>query len=574
VPANDTLNDTVEDAVLDRQPLHPENAPDADYAHEDRIHRTAEKVFGWPDLRPGLEDAIQGVLELRDVVAIMPTGYGKSAVYKVAGALLPGTTVVVSPLIALQDDQVAGIQARETAPAAVAINSAQGSAANAEAWEEIRAGRVKYVFLAPEQLAREEVIDALKSAQVSLFVVDEAHCVSSWGHDFRPDYLRLGEAADALGRPPILAMTATGSGPVRDEIVERLGLRDQLLFARGYDRPNIRLEVVRHIEEHDKRKAIAKDAGELEGPGLLYVATRRDTEEYAELLAEQGLRTAAYHGALPAKARHELHERFREGAFDVVVATSAFGMGIDKGDIRFVLHSDAPESVDAYYQELGRAGRDGEQALARLHYRPEDLGLRKFFAGGKPNRSRLERIAAALASAEHRVSLDQLAEVTRLSVRQLGSSVGLLVDGDEVMQNDKGLKLRKRATAESAVVAAIAVSEHRERIDESRIAMMRSYAETLECRRIFLLGYFGEQRTEPCGDCDTCTSGVAYEEHQPTVFVEAPFPLDASVRHREWGDGTVMKVEDDRVTVFFESEGYRVLSLEVIAEHDLLKLIG
>ncbi|MFD1713479.1 RecQ family ATP-dependent DNA helicase [Amnibacterium flavum] len=539
----------------------------------DRISNTADELFGWTELRPGLADAIAQVLDGRDVLAIMPTGYGKSAVYKVAGALLPGMTVVVSPLIALQDDQVAGIRDRPTAPTAYAINSAQGERANEEAWREVEGGRVGYLFLSPEQLAREDVIERLAAASVSLFVVDEAHCVSSWGHDFRPDYLRLHDAVDAIGRPTVLAMTATGAGPVRQEIVDRLELRDPVLISRGYDRPNIRLEVVRHSDDDAKRAAVVEDVESLQKPGLLYVGTRRDTERYAEELRSRGLRAAAYHGGLGAKDRRGLHEGFRADEYDVVVATSAFGMGIDKAGIRFVLHAAVTESVDEYYQEVGRSGRDGEPALARLHYRSEDLSLRSFFAGNSPNRSRLERIATALASVERPVSAAELAEATLLSSRQLGPSLSLLIDAGAAVDGDDGISAVSDMGVGEAVAAAVTQAENRANIDESRIAMMRSYAETLSCRRIFLLGYFGEERDEPCGNCDTCTSGTAYEHLDGADQDAGPFPVDATVRHREWGSGTVMKVEDDRITVFFGTEGYRVLSLEAIAEHDLLERV-
>ena len=538
---------------------------------DNEIAQVAADIFGWNELRAGLQDAIRAALDGRDVVAIMPTGYGKSAIYKVAGALLDGPTVIVSPLIALQADQVAGIQARASAPRAVAINSAQGDTANDQAWDSLQGGRAEYLFLSPEQLANPAVLERLSAAKVSLVVVDEAHCVSSWGHDFRPDYLRLNDAIDTLGRPPVIAMTATGSGPIREEIIERLGLRDHVLIARGYDRPNIRLEVERHNEEHDKHAAVLDQIDELAKPGLLYVATRRETEEYAAELQERGMRAAAYHGGLGAKKRRELHEQFRDDAFDVVVATSAFGMGIDKANIRFVVHAAAPESVDAYYQEVGRAGRSGEPALAYLHYRSEDLSLRKFFASGKPSKGRLERVLAALHSAEHPVSDAELAEATNLSVRQLGSSLNLLLDAHVVDRADGALIADRSTTVADGIAAAEEVAERRANIDESRIAMMRSYAETRECRRVFLLGYFGEHRDEPCGNCDTCTSGTAYEERHEAH--EARFPVDAPVRHSEWGDGTVMKVEDDRITVFFESEGYRVLSLELIEENHLLELV-
>jgi len=537
----------------------------------------AARLFGWEELRPGLTEAVEGVLDGRDVLAVLPTGYGKSAVYKIAGALLPGPTVVVSPLIALQSDQVAGIQAQEDAPEAAAVNSAQRAGANQDAWEGLAAGETEYLFLSPEQLANDEVVDKLRAAAVSLFVVDEAHCVSAWGHDFRPDYLRLGEAIDAVGRPRVLALTATGSAPVRDEVVERLGMRDPLILTRGYDRPNIRLEVVRHQEDKQKRDAVLDQVEALTKPGLVYVATRRDTEEYADALAERGLRAVAYHGGLAAKARRELHERFRDDEFDVVVATSAFGMGIDKGDIRFVVHAAIPDSVDNYYQEVGRAGRDGEEALATLHYRAEDLGLRNFFASGKPDRAKLRKLVAALAAVGQSVPLGDLADGSLLgdiSDRRISELANLLIEGGAIVQTPDGLTTVRGMTQQEAVAAAEEAANHRERIDESRIAMMRQYAETLGCRRQFLLGYFGDPQQEPCGNCDTCTSGTAYEQNEAVDQVDGPFPVDAPVRHREWGDGTVMSVEEDRITVFFETEGYRVLALSAIEQHHLLERTG
>jgi ATP-dependent DNA helicase RecQ len=547
-------------------------------AHVNRADRAsiaeAARLFGWDELRPGIEEAVSAVLSGRDVLAVLPTGYGKSAVYKIAGALLDGPTVVVSPLIALQADQVAGIDAREDAPDAGAINSSQSDGVNDAVWTDLAEGRTTYVFLSPEQLANDEVVERLKGLSVALFAVDEAHCVSAWGHDFRPDYLRLGEAIEALGRPRVLALTATGSGPVREEILERLRMKDPVVMTRGYDRPNIRLEVVRHQEGRQQRSAVLDQLAELPKPGLLYVATRRETEEYAAELTARGIRATAYHGGLGAKARRELHEQFRDDRFDVVVATSAFGMGIDKGNIRFVVHAAITESVDNYYQEVGRCGRDGESAVATLHYRPEDLGLRTFFASGKPDRGRLERVFTAIDSAARAVDQTELVEQTELTARRVAEAVNLLLEAGAVRQTARGLRPARGATLETALAGALEAAEHRERIDESRIAMVRQYAETLGCRRQFLLGYFGEQLDEPCGNCDTCSSGTAYEAATAEPTKSSPFPVDAAVRHREWGDGTVMSVEDDRITVFFDTEGYRVLSLPVVEEHDLLQLVS
>ena len=553
--------------------------PSAELRREADISRVASEAFGWNDLRPGLGTAIDELLAGNDVLAVMPTGYGKSAVYKVAGALLDGPTIVVSPLIALQADQVAGIQARQTAPHAVAVNSAQSDRANAQAWQQLDSGLAEYVFLSPEQLARDEVVERLAAAQVSLFVVDEAHCVSAWGHDFRPDYLRLRQAIDGLAgdgvRPVVLALTATGSAPVRDEIVERLGMRDPVLLTHGYDRANIHLEVVRHEDEGAKRKAVIDHVVSLEGPGLLYVATKKATEVFAAELAERGLRTAAYHGGMAAKKRRETHERFQADDVDVVVATSAFGMGIDKPNVRFVVHAAITESIDSYYQEVGRCGRDGEPARATLHYRPEDLGLRSFFASGKPNSGRLERVLTALQAADRPVSAEQLGDAVQLPGRSVGEAVNLLLEAGAVAQVEGGLRAVRGVRMGDALRAASDAADQRERIDESRIAMIRLYAETLGCRRIFLLGYFGESRSTPCGNCDTCESGSAYlvlaeDEERGTSSSGTAFVVDEAVRHAEWGLGTVMSVEDDRITVFFETEGYRVLSLKAIAEHGLV----
>jgi len=553
--------------------------PSAELRREADISRVASEAFGWNDLRPGLGTAIDELLAGNDVLAVMPTGYGKSAVYKVAGALLDGPTIVVSPLIALQADQVAGIQARQTAPHAVAVNSAQSDRANAQAWQQLDSGLAEYVFLSPEQLARDEVVERLAAARVSLFVVDEAHCVSAWGHDFRPDYLRLREAIDGLTgdgvRPVVLALTATGSAPVREEIVERLGMRDPVLLTHGYDRANIHLEVVRHEDEGAKRKAVIDHVVSLEGPGLLYVATKKATEVFAAELAERGLRTAAYHGGMAAKKRRETHERFQADDVDVVVATSAFGMGIDKPNVRFVVHAAITESIDSYYQEVGRCGRDGEPARATLHYRPEDLGLRSFFASGKPNSGRLERVLTALQAADRPVSAEQLGDAVQLPGRSVGEAVNLLLEAGAVAQVEGGLRAVRGVKMGDALRAASDAADQRERIDESRIAMIRLYAETLGCRRIFLLGYFGESRSTPCGNCDTCESGSAYlvlaeDEERGTSSSGTAFVVDEAVRHAEWGLGTVMSVEDDRITVFFETEGYRVLSLKAIAEHGLV----
>ena len=311
----------------------------------EEIARVARERFGLEALRPEQTAAISASLAGRDVLVVWATGAGKSAVYQVTAALRPGVTVVVSPLIALQEDQLSGLGDAPDAPKAVVVNSARGGRRREQAWEQLETGAATYVLLAPEQLAREDVVARLADVGVSMLVVDEAHCIASWGHDFRPDYLMLGAVAARWGRPPVIALTATASTPVREEIIERLGLRDPELLLGDVDRPGIRLDVRRHGDEQEKRRAVLDEVAGLAGPGLLYVATRRAAEEYAAGLAGRGLQSLAYHGGLPAARRREVHEAFLGGTADVVVATSAFGMGIDKDDVRFVVHADRKSVV-------------------------------------------------------------------------------------------------------------------------------------------------------------------------------------------------------------------------------------
>jgi ATP-dependent DNA helicase RecQ len=546
----------------------------------ERITRAAADLFGWDDLHPAQLEAIESVVAGRDTLAVMPTGFGKSAIYQVAGAVLDGPTVIVSPLIALQADQVAGLVGRPDAPPAADINSGHTEAENDESWRRLAAGEVTYLFLAPEQLARDETVDRLRDAGVALVVVDEAHCVSSWGHDFRPDYLHLGEIVERLGRPPVLALTATGSVPVRDEVVERLRLDDPLVLSRGFDRANLALEVVRHEGEDDKMRAVVDQVAASSTPGIVYVATRKETESYAAAIADRcpDRTVVGYHGGQRSAERGELHERFHSGEVDVVVATSAFGMGIDKPDVRFVVHADVPESLDAYYQEIGRAGRDGETAVATLHYRPEDLSLRSFFASGLPGRADLRDVFTALSAAGRPVTRAEVAGQLALGTRTVSRLIDLLLEAGALTESADGFEAVADLEAADAAAAAREVAETRERVSSSRIEMMRTYAEASGCRRRFLLGYFGEDSPDRCGNCDLCdAAGDRAEEARsggddtrPADTAPPAFATDARVVHATWGEGTVMSTDDDRMTVFFESEGYKVLGVADVVERGLL----
>ncbi|MGW2223056.1 RecQ family ATP-dependent DNA helicase [Nonomuraea sp. NPDC001684] len=524
--------------------------------------RVARQALGLTDLRPGQLRAMTALAEGRDTLVVMPTGSGKSAIYQVPALLLRGPTLVVSPLIALQRDQVEALRDRDEE--AVSLDAGTRAAERAETFQALRAGETEFLFCAPEQLVRPDVLRELAAAAPSLMVVDEAHCVSAWGHDFRPDYLRLGAVADALGRPVVAALTATAAPPVRAEIAERLGMRTPVEIVQGFDRPNISLEVRRALD--DPAGDIVTTVAAAKKPGIVYTSSRRQTGRLSGLLAEAGVRAAAYHAGLRRAERDAVHDRFMAGDLDVVVATNAFGMGIDKPDVRFVLHAEIPGSPDAYYQEIGRAGRDGEPADALLFYRPEDLGMQRFFTGGTPDEERLARVAEAVAESGPGSDRKGLAERAGLSARRLTALLDLLERAGAVRLGTRKVDPVPGLDPQAAASRARELAERRRDVDRSRLEMMRRYAETTDCRRRFLLGYFGEELADNCGDCDTCRAGTAGQASPES----GPFPLHARVEHRAWGPGQVIQRGEDRLTVLFEDAGYRELQLDVVLEEGLL----
>ncbi|MER2133278.1 MAG: ATP-dependent DNA helicase RecQ [Arthrobacter sp.] len=538
------------------------------------LQRTASEVFGWEDFRPGQLEAMEAAVNGRDVICVMPTGAGKSAVYQVPAMTLPGTAVVISPLIALQRDQAEAINEAAGTTCAYVLNSAQPQGHWDEAWaaagQDDGAGKAKFLFLGPEQVAREEVLEALRALDVSLLVIDEAHCVSSWGHDFRPDYLQLDLLVHALGKP-VVALTATAAPPVREEIADQLGLRSPLQISLGFDRPNLRLAAARYEDAEDKRRAVLEQAGQLAFPGLVYVATRKETEEYAAAMQESGLRADAYHAGRSHEDRHRIHEQFLEDELDIVVATTAFGMGIDKPNVRFVIHADIPDSVDSYYQEIGRGGRDGEPTEIFLHYRPEDLGIRRFFAAKSPDEEALGTLFKAIKKRSEPADPTGLRTELDLNPRRFSSQLSLLEQSGSILASDDGYAAKDGVGAKTAVRAALEFSEQRQNIEESRLEMMRQYAETGECRRRFLLTYFGEDAPDMCGYCDNCERAEAEGEELGPKETPQPFPLQSEVIHSQWGPGTVMSYEDETITVLFESEGYKTLSVELVLEKGLLQ---
>jgi ATP-dependent DNA helicase RecQ len=531
------------------------------------VGRIARAKLGYEQLRPGQEEAIAAVLAGHDTLAVMPTGSGKSAIYQIAGAIIPGVTVVVSPLIALQQDQVEAIAEMDAGGAAL-LNSALPAAEREEALDEFALGATEFLFLAPEQFANEETFARVQASEPSLFVVDEAHCISEWGHDFRPEYLRLGAVIEALAHPRVLALTATASPPVRQEIVQRLGMRETQIVVRGFDRPNIRLAVEGFSDEEDRRQALMTRVVDAPKPGIVYAATRKQTEELAAGLGERGVNAVAYHAGIVAGERTRIQEAFMSDAADVIVATTAFGMGVDKLNVRFVYHLNVSESVDAYYQEIGRAGRDGEPAEAILFYRSEDLNLRRFLAAsGQVDAGQMTRVAEALQDAAEPLQVEQIGEETDLSQTKVMIALNPLEEVGAVDMTPSGAVV---ATVNGDVAeAAEAAAEAQERLRmfaRSRIEMMRGYADMIACRREYILNYFGEVYAPPCDNCDNCLSGLSGAK----PAAAQPFPINGKVVHKVWGPGLVMRYAGDTMVVLFDSVGYRTLAIDLVMREGLL----
>jgi ATP-dependent DNA helicase RecQ len=408
-----------------------------------------------------------------------------------------------------------------------------------------------------------------------LFVVDEAHLVSEWGLDFRPAYARLGAVAGELGRPPILALTATASPLVRDEIVSLLGMRDPVVVVRGFDRPNIHLSVEWFDDEERKRRRLVERTAAEDGCGLVYAATRAVTESLAAELRAAGVDAAPYHAGLRVAERNDVQRRFSEGEPLVVVATTAFGMGIDRPDVRFVFHHAASPSLDEYYQEIGRAGRDGAPASAVLFYLPVDLRRRRYQSSGPSvDADLVARAVGAIAERAARtrdraIDSGSLADELEATGRRLETLLFFLErrGAVEVSADRDTVVVAAGFDADALAEQAVAEAERISRVRSSRVEMMRTYAEGKMCRRATLLSYFGEPFEPPCGACDVCDEGGGVEAPSGRGALR---PGDA-VRHPEWGEGVVLRVTRDRIVAEFESVGYRTLSRALVDERGLLR---
>ena len=536
--------------------------------------KVAREKFGYQELRPGQEEVIRLVLEGRDTLSVMPTGSGKSAIYQIAGLLVGGPTVIVSPLIALQKDQIEFIRERGLAGAAV-VNSMQRVSERREAFEDFRAGDVEYLFLAPEQFDNEETLKRVTANKPSLFVVDEAHCVSEWGHDFRPAYARLGKMIERLGRPTILALTATASPRVREDIVARLGMSNPKTVVWGFDRPNIWLGVEACPDAETKHRLLLQRVRDAPKPGIVYVATQNAAEEVCRDLREQAnVNAGFYHGGMKKAERDAAQDAFMLDRLDVIVATNAFGMGVDKPDVRFVIHYDISESLDSYYQEVGRCGRDGEPARATLLYRPADLGFRKAMAaGGKLTEEQVYAVAEAVQAKNEPVTINELKAEAEVPAGKVATALNRLEDAGVVaiLPGGNVATADGEVDVDAAVEDVVCEQEQYRQYRQGRVELIKDYAETKDCRRRYLLNYFGEHTRDACGHCDNCEAGTvtAHEAADETL----PFAIKSRVTHTKWGAGTVMRYDGDKIVVLFEEAGMKEMVTDFVIERKLMKAL-
>ena len=466
-------------------------------------------TFGLEEFRPGQEDVIRSIVEGRDTIAVMPTGAGKSLCYQLPALHLPGTTVVVSPLIALMKDQTdkltaLGVRARQ-------VNSAVDAAELRDSLRAIEAGEVEFVFATPERLEDPAFVEILKSIEVDLFVVDEAHCLSEWGHDFRPAFLGLGGAIKAVGAPPVLALTATATEQVLDDVSRQLALRNPRKFNLGIFRGNLHYEVRHTAKDLAKQQHLVRILRETDGTGIVYCATVKNCDLVTRVLEGEGLAVSAYHGRLAAARRRETQDRFMNGDLKAIVATNAFGMGIDKPDIRFVIHYDMPGSLEAYSQESGRAGRDGAPAECILLYRIEDRRTHQFFMGGKyPGADDILAVRDALKGLGGESSAVPLADLQAHAASTAKSklrSVLTVMKDVGLVRELRGSKFKLQDGGVTGASLEQVAREYAARKDGDRnkLEKMAGYAQSGLCRWRLLLDYFSEgDGFAQCGACDNC----------------------------------------------------------------------
>lgn len=485
-----------------------------------------KKYFGFDDFLDGQADVIGNIVGGQDGLVVMPTGGGKSLCYQLPALCLEGVTLVVSPLIALMKDQVDALL--EKGIPATLINSTLSFEEQQDRIRRMQREEYKLVYIAPERFKVESFMRAMDGVKVSLFAVDEAHCLSQWGHDFRPDYMKLGKALQALGKPQCVALTATATPVVRKDILGVLNLENPFELVSGFARPNLSF-AISPVEKVHQKYARIKQIVKEHKTGIVYCATRKRVDEVAEHLHEVGVSCISYHGGMADSEREKMQNIFISKEADVVVATNAFGMGIDRSDVRFVVHFDIPGSVEAYYQEAGRAGRDGESAVCEMLFNYADTRTQEFFIeGANPTYATIAAVYQHLQNQsdreyEIRESLDQIKEGADIkNGMSVGSALGALIRAGYIERFDirgqrvKGTRLLQPNVLTSQLKIDRAAIEEKERRDRDKLNAMVELCYARICRQQWILEYFGEPDAHRCGSCDVCVGGQTGERRKLT----------------------------------------------------------
>ena len=490
------------------------------------MQQALRTYFGFDELRPGQDEVVQAIMAGRDAMGIMPTGGGKSLCYQLPALCRPGLTVVVSPLIALMKDQVDALQARGI-PAA-AINSSLGAEEYRQVMQAMRYGELKIVYVAPERFAQEGFMTLLRGLQISLLAVDEAHCLSQWGHDFRPDYLRLGRVREALGYPQTVALTATATAHVREDILTTLQLKEPAVVISGFARDNLDFAIT-HCESRKAKFERIQQVVSRWKTGIIYCSTRKNVMLVFEELSSRHVNVVAYHAGMTDEEREFSQNAFVSGRADVVVATNAFGMGIDRPDVRFVVHFEIPGSVEAFYQEAGRAGRDGNPSACELLFNHADLKTQEFFfEGSNPPINLIRalynflRFESDPTTHELHITVDAMAERMGKDVNPMavGTALSCLIHAGAIQRFDvpgqltKGTRLLKPELNFECLDIDRNSLEEKARRDHLKIEAMTRFAYSMGCRQQWILDYFGEVNSEPCGHCDVCAASDSNEREE------------------------------------------------------------
>lgn len=470
-----------------------------------------QKFFGYTTFRGKQEAVIRRLTdENKHCLVLMPTGSGKSLCYQIPALMFEGGTLVISPLIALMQDQVDALR-KKGIPAAF-INSTVGAREKEERLKKFISGKIKLLYVTPERFRKPEFTNAITAARISLLAVDEAHCISEWGHDFRPDYSRMAEFRAILGNPLTIALTATATPEVKKDIIAKLGLTaDSIqIFEEGIERPNLRLEAADVFDDKQKLQQIIYVIESYPGSGIIYFSLIRKLEEFSEKLSQAGIRHDIYHGKLEGPRRKRVQREFLEGKDKIILATNAFGMGIDKPDIRFVLHAELPSSPEAYYQEIGRAGRDGEPSLCLLLYNSEDLYTQmQFIDWANPDENYYHRLYELLVSQPVEVNamgyefvMEQLSHKNKHDFR-LDTALGML-DRYGITEGSLDEKNLKVLTPLNGQLEDDAYLKEKILNDRKKLLAMVNYFKSQSCRRTYISQYFGIKSAGECGNCDIC----------------------------------------------------------------------